>query len=157
MARSIRRTGGASCRGLKTRRSGYGTLRRGHEGPVYGALYSPDGRRILSWSHDQTLRLWDAATGAAIGEPLRHEGPVYGALYSPDGRRILSWSHDQTLRLWDAATGAAIGEPMRHEGLVWGALYSPDGRRILSWSDDKTLRLWDAAWRGDRSPAATRR
>ena len=84
-----------------------------------GALYSPDGKRILSWSNDKTLRLWDAATGAAIGEPLRHEGSVWGALYSPDGKRILSWSNDNTLRLWDAATGAAIGEPLRHEGLVW--------------------------------------
>ena len=116
-----------------------------HEGIVWGALYSPDGRRILSWSEGQTLRLWDAATGAAIGEPLRHEGIVWGALYSPDGRRILSWSNDKTLRLWDAATGAAIGAPLRHEGPVEGALYSPDGRRILSWSSDKTLRLWDAA------------
>ena len=49
-----------------------------HGGPVSGALYSPDGKRILSWSDDKTLRLWDAATGAAIGEPLRHEGTVNG-------------------------------------------------------------------------------
>ena len=57
-----------------------------HEGPVTGVLYSPDGQRILSWSDDKTLRLWDAATGAAIGEPMRHKGPVHGALYSSDGR-----------------------------------------------------------------------
>jgi WD40 repeat protein len=114
-----------------------------------GALYSPDGKRILSWSDDKTLRLWDAATGAAIGEPMRHDGPVFGALYSPDGKRILSWSSDETLRLWDAATGAAIGAPLRHEDAVTGALYSPDGKRILSWSQDKTLRLWDVSWQGD--------
>jgi hypothetical protein len=74
-----------------------------HGGPVGGAIYSPDGKRILSWSWDNTLRLWDAATGAAIGEPLRHEGPVNGAVYSPDGKRILSWSDDKTLRLWDTS------------------------------------------------------
>ena len=50
------------------------------------------GKRILSWSDDKTLRLWDAATGAAIGEPMRHEDGVNGAVYSPDGKRILSWS-----------------------------------------------------------------
>ena len=120
-----------------------------HGGPVNGAVYSPDGKRILSWSDDQTLKLWDAATGAAIGEPLRHEGSVDGAVYSPDGKRILSWSDDKTLRLWDAATGAAIGEPLRHEDAVRGAVYSPDGKRILSWSNDKTLRLWDVSWQGD--------
>ena len=49
-----------------------------HDGSVWGAVYSPDGKRILSWSEDNTLSLWDAATGAAIGEPLRHEGGVYG-------------------------------------------------------------------------------
>jgi hypothetical protein len=118
-----------------------------HSGAVRGAIYSPDGKRILSWSFDQTLRLWDAATGAAIGEPMRHEDRVNGAVYSADGKRILSWSTDQTLRLWDAATGAAIGEPMRHEDGVNGAVYSPDGKCILSWH--KTLRLWDASWRGD--------
>ncbi len=26
-----------------------------------GALYSPDGKRILSWSQDKTLRLWDVS------------------------------------------------------------------------------------------------
>ena len=31
---------------------------------VRGAVYSPDGERILSWSYDKTLRLWDAATGS---------------------------------------------------------------------------------------------
>ena len=92
---------------------------------VNGALYSPDGKRILSWSDDKTLRLWDAATGAAIGEPMRHEDSVDGALFSPDGQRILSWSDDKTLRLWDAATGAAIGEPMRHDGPV-------DGRALFA-------------------------
>ena len=75
----------------------------GHDGPVYGAVYSPDGKRILSWSEDKTLRFWDAATEAAIGAPMRHEDLVRGAVYSPDGKRILSWSSDKTLRFWDAS------------------------------------------------------
>ena len=34
-----------------------------HEEWVNGALFSRDESRILSWSDDRTLRLWDAATG----------------------------------------------------------------------------------------------
>ena len=30
-----------------------------HDGTVYGARVQPDERRILSWSADKTLRLWD--------------------------------------------------------------------------------------------------
>ena len=126
--------------------------RMAHDGPVYGALFSRDESRILSWSRDKTLRLWDAATGAPIGPAMKHDGWVNGALFSRDESRILSWSADKTLRLWDAATGAQIGPAMKHDGSVRGALFSRDESRILSWSDDKTLRLWDAGDRGANRP-----
>ncbi|WP_373503862.1 trypsin-like peptidase domain-containing protein [Aestuariivirga sp.] len=108
---------------------------------VNGALAMPDGR-ILSWTEDQTLRLWDVNTGLQSGPAMEHDDVVTGALVTPDDR-ILSWSDDQTLRLWDASTGLQIGTGMKHEGPVSGALLMPDGR-ILSRSGDQTLRLWDA-------------
>jgi energy-coupling factor transporter ATP-binding protein EcfA2 len=117
-----------------------------HKGVVRGAQLSKDERRILSWSDDKTLRLWDAATGQQIGPDMRHDGLVYGAQLSKDERRILSWSADKTLRLWDAATGQQIGPAMRHDGRVHGAQLSKDEHRILSWSDDNTLRMWDVSW-----------
>ncbi|KAJ7675403.1 hypothetical protein B0H14DRAFT_3178029, partial [Mycena olivaceomarginata] len=43
---------------------------RGHDGSVSSVAFSPDGQRIVSGSGDKTVRIWDAATGAAIGEPL---------------------------------------------------------------------------------------
>jgi WD40 repeat protein len=116
-----------------------------HDGAVSGALWSRDGSRILSWSNDRTLRLWDMASGQPIGTPMRHDGPVSSAQLNRDGSRILSWSDDGTVRLWDAATGQPIDPVMRHDDDVRGALWSRDGSRILSWSWDRTLRLWDAA------------
>ena len=38
-----------------------------HDGPVLGAVFDKAEARILSWSNDKTVRLWDAATGAPIG------------------------------------------------------------------------------------------
>jgi hypothetical protein len=123
-----------------------------HEGAVNGALFNRDGSRILSWSDDNTLRLWDATTGAPIGRAMKHEGPVRGAQFNRDGSRILSRSSDNTLRLWDAATGAPIGPAMKHEGPIRGSQFNQDGSRILSWSDD-TVRLWDAATAAPTGPA----
>jgi len=70
---------------------------------VISIAFSPDGRRIVSGSVDKTLRLWNAATGEAIGAPLQgHGGEVQSVAFSPDGRRIVSGSEDKTLRLWPA-------------------------------------------------------
>ena len=110
------------------------------------AAFSPDGKRIVTASQDKTARIWDAATGKPIGEPLKgHEDAVMSAAFSPDGKRIVTASQDKTARIWDAATGKPIGEPLKgHEDAVMSAAFSPDGKRIVTASQDKTARIWDA-------------
>ena len=43
----------------------------GHDGIVFSVCFSPDGKKIASSGQDETVRIWDAATGAAVGSPLR--------------------------------------------------------------------------------------
>ena len=80
------------------------------------AAFSPDGARIVSGSDDQTVRVWDAASGAELLVLRGHEGPVYAAAFSPDGARIVSGSGDGTVRVWDAASGAEQLVLRGHEG-----------------------------------------
>jgi WD40 repeat protein len=93
-----------------------------------------------------TIRMWDAETGAAIGQPLvGHAGQVRSVVYSPDGRHIISGSNDKTIQIWDAKTGSAIRKPLQwHSSEVRSVACSPDGRHIASGSSDGTIRIWDA-------------
>ncbi len=123
--------------------------------------------RNVSGGGDKTLRMWDASTGAAVGEPMVGHTEyvscvaVVPELTAPDRvtcllPRIVSGGGDMTLRMWDAATGAAVGEPMvGHTGSVSCVAVVPgftavDGvtlvpPRIISGSKDKSIRMWDAA------------
>ncbi|MCI4665927.1 MAG: TIR domain-containing protein [Neomegalonema sp.] len=114
---------------------------RGHTSSVLGAEILADGR-ILSWSGDNTLRLW-SAKGAEIAVLKGHRRSVLGAEILADGR-ILSWSDDSTLRLW-SDQGAEIAVLKGHRRSVLGAEILADGR-ILSWSDDSTLRIWPRSY-----------
>ncbi|KAG9037554.1 hypothetical protein FRB95_005136 [Tulasnella sp. JGI-2019a] len=117
-----------------------------HSQRVTCTAVSPDGATIVSGSDDGTLCLWDAKTGAAIGEPMMgHTHWVSCVAVSPDSTTIISGSYDETLCLWDAKTGAAIGESMMgHTSWVSCVAVSPDSTTIVSGSNDGTLCLWDA-------------
>jgi tetratricopeptide (TPR) repeat protein len=107
--------------------------------------YSPDGKTVLTGSHDGTARLWDATAGRPLGPPMDHRGGVWAVAYSPDGKTVLTGSFDRTARLWDATTGRPLGAPLEHQGRVRVVAYSPDGKTVLTGSFDRTARLWDAA------------
>jgi WD40 repeat protein/serine/threonine protein kinase len=115
-----------------------------HEHGVTSAAFSPDGARIVSASHDGTVRVWRVGDGRAPLVLRGHEAGVRAAVFSPDGGRIASASYDGTVRVW-AADGSGAPQVLRgHEGWVWSVAFSPDGGRIASASYDGTVRVWDA-------------
>jgi DNA-binding beta-propeller fold protein YncE len=119
---------------------------RGHINQVNSIAFSPDGKRIVSASHDRTIRIWDARTGKQIGDPLvGHTREVNSAVFSLDGKHIVSASWDKTIRIWDAQTGRQIGNPLEgHTFVVKYASFSSDSKFVVSASYDDTIRIWDA-------------
>jgi len=112
---------------------------------VWSIAYSPDGQHIVSGSVDKTIRIWNAKTSAAVGEPLEgHMKDVWSIAYSPDGQHIISGSADGTIRVWDAKTRASLGRPLNGHSLsVWSIATSPHGRHVASGSRDNTIHVWD--------------
>jgi len=68
-------------------------------------VFSPDGKRLLTASNDETVRLWDTKTGALQVTLIGHTSSVFSSAFSPDGKRVFTSGFDGTARLLDAETG----------------------------------------------------
>src|SRR5262249_55308582 len=104
----------------------------GHTRGLNGVAYSPDGKRIVTASSDNTAKVWDAGTGQVIFTLAGHTQVIWGVACRPDGKRIVTASEDKTAKVWDATTGRVIFTLEGHSNCLCGVAYSPDGKRILT-------------------------
>ena len=122
-----------------------------HESNVNGAIFSPDGSRILTWSDRGREKLWDHAyaqlwdshSGVAVTPKMVHESEVVGARFSADGSHILTWDKGGA-RLWKSMTGDALTPRMEHEGGIIDVSFCDDESRILTWNKRGAI-LWDSS------------
>ncbi len=111
---------------------------------LYGAAFSPDGKRVATAGHDRKARIWDAVTGQTLVTLEGHAGSVESVAFSHDGTRVVTAGRDKTFRVWDAATGKPLLSIEGHAASVTSASFSPDDLQILTSSADHTAKLWDS-------------
>lgn len=116
----------------------------GHKHDVRSVAFSPDGRRIVSGSFDNSCRVWDASSGTELLRFNGHRGWIYSVAFSPNGKRVVSGSFDNSARVWSTDTGREILLLKGHTYAVCCVAFSPDGKRIVTGSFDKTAKIWDA-------------
>jgi WD40 repeat protein len=139
--------------------------------PVASFSFSPDGRVLAAENADQSITLWEVASGkerAHLGKPPVQPAPPTGLVayrvavvggaagfaapagpvalaYSPDGRALVARGPDRSIRVWDVDAGKEVSQLKGHEGRVETLAFAPDGKTIASGSTDTTILLWDAA------------
>jgi WD40 repeat protein len=142
-----------------------GTVRFRHNSTAIA--YSPDGTILASGGRDNTIRLFDAASGKEIRRLIGHmprtyspafdgkspldvlvgavgDGGVNSVAFSPDGKVLASGGWDDTIRLWDVQTGKPLRKIDAHKAMVGRVLFSPDGKILASRGAlDGSVRLWD--------------
>jgi WD40 repeat protein len=124
---------------------------RGHSQMVTCVCFSPDGKHLASGSHDNTVKLWDAATGLEVVPLQGHTRDVSCVCFSPDSKLLATGSRDRTVKLWDVASGKEIRFFKDTPGEIRSVCFSPDGKRLVGGSY-RTVGSWDTAT-GQNLPA----
>jgi WD40 repeat protein len=116
-----------------------------YRGSVDCVAYSPDGQLLASGSSDETIKLWDSATGA-----LRHtlevetfySAAVFGIAFSHDGRTLASAHGDAGIMRWDPDLGA-LKYALKGSGAGQSVVaFSPCGQFLATLFQDG-IGIWD--------------
>jgi len=122
----------------------------GHKGAVQAVRFSRDGSMLVSGSRDNSVKVWDVATGTAVKTFRGHYSGVSDVAFDHDGRRVVSAGRDHQTIVWSVDNyeefRTLYGRTLDgHEDVVLSASFSADGERIVTASRDRTARTWETS------------
>lgn len=122
-------------------------LRRlsGNGGKIHGAVFSPNGTRVLSGGEDGTALLFDVTSGDQLASYAGTGAALTSVAYAPDGASILLGYRDGSLVLRDVASGGIIRGFAGHPAAVNSVAFSANGSQIISGDNSGQAILWNTA------------
>ena len=113
----------------------------GHQKTVNHVCFSPDGTTAASASFDNSVKLWNARTGAFIATLRGHVASVYRVAWSSDSRLLVSASKDSTIKLWDPIKTFKIKNDLPgHQDEVYCVDFVAD--KVASGGRDRVVKIW---------------
>ena len=115
----------------------------GHGDRVSSVCLLRDMSKIVSGSHDRSLKIWDVAKGS-ISKTILCGSSCNSILATGDKTRIISGHYDGSARIYSAKTGELIKSYKDlHDGSITSVSLDLDGNMLLTGSKDNSCKLID--------------
>ncbi|XP_018119685.1 autophagy related 16 like 1 S homeolog isoform X6 [Xenopus laevis] len=111
----------------------------GHSGKVLSAKFLLDNARIVSGSHDRTLKLWDLRSKVCIKTVFA--GSSCNDIVCTE-QCVMSGHFDKKIRLWDIRTECIVRE-LELQGRITALDLNPERTQLLSCSRDDLIKITD--------------
>jgi WD40 repeat protein len=122
-----------------------GTVRFRHGEYVHCAVFTRDGKTLITTGADAVIRLWEVPTGRPLRQLEGHRGWVGNLALSRDGSTLASggtwWDH--SLRVWDLASGKELRCLDRGDFPVGQPIaFAPDGKTLYA-VREREIEVWE--------------
>ena len=115
---------------------------RGHSNRITSVVISADGRRAVSGSWDETMKVWDLESGTEL-QTIKNNADI-NALTFIGLRRVVSASSDGSLKLWEIESEMK-GLTTRAHAQAVSVVTTAGESLAISGSEDGTLKVWNLA------------
>lgn len=118
--------------------------------PVVGGCMSADATRLATIGSDDTVTVWDTATGQSQVTIATDPNPdifILAIACNANGKRIAIDNSDGSIKIWDTVANKELQSLSGNSGPDFGAIaFSPDDKRIAAGGNyDGTVKIWDAS------------
>ncbi|KAM9508148.1 LOW QUALITY PROTEIN: WD repeat-containing protein 88 [Guaruba guarouba] len=120
-----------------------------HTAQISDCSLTPDDRRMVTSSYDNTVKAWDMETGKILWT-AEHDGIVTSCNISYDGRYVVSSSDREiAIHIFDSVSTTVVAHIFsldafcigHHKSTITRCCFDPENQRVTSGSYDKTLKL----------------
>ncbi|XP_005991379.1 apoptotic protease-activating factor 1 isoform X2 [Latimeria chalumnae] len=101
-----------------------------------------DNKRLLSWSFDGTVKVWDITSGEVMQDFACHDGAVLCCDVSPNGTMFSSTSADKTAKVWSFSNPVPLYVLEGHKDCVRSCRFSWNSKFLATGDDDGEIRIW---------------
>uniref|UniRef100_A0A8D0XWY3 CARD domain-containing protein n=1 Tax=Sus scrofa TaxID=9823 RepID=A0A8D0XWY3_PIG len=101
--------------------------------------------RLLSWSFDGTVKVWNIITGRIEKDFVCHQDTVLSCDISPDATKFSSTSADKTAKIWSFDLLSPLHELRGHKGCVRCSAFSVDSTLLATGDDNGEIRIWNVS------------
>jgi WD40 repeat protein/energy-coupling factor transporter ATP-binding protein EcfA2 len=145
----------------------------GHKGEIRSMAFRPDGKVLASGSLDDSVILWDVASGQKLEqrfvgtakepensgtEPTEVKG-IESVAWSRDSTILACGDRDSVITLWDSNNAANEKRQIstQHVRAVASLVFSPDNKTLASGGYNGEIYLWDVGrHQADQNAAPSR-